>query len=315
MLTQKKISIVVVCYNDAGSVYEMYRRVVMSMESVSPNYEIIYVNDKSPDNAYEVLKEVAGRDKRFIVINHSRNFGGQVAYTTGMRYATGDAVMLLDGDIQDPPELFPQFVKKWLEGYDIVYGIRERRDGSIIKRIGYKIFYRIFKYFSYINIPLDAGDFSLIGRRALDAINSFPEVDRYIRGMRAYIGFQSIGIPYVRAERFSGVSNNSFVWLVKWARKIIFSFSYQPLEWVAYFAGTVTVLAAFAIVFYLLLAIFREPPSGFLTLLVGVLFLGAVQLMSLAVIAEYLGRIFEEVKHRPIGIIDEIINGHSDLKK
>ncbi len=308
MLTNKKISIVVVCYNDAGSVHEMHRRVTEVMKGITQNYEIIYVNDKSPDNAYEVLKGVADKDKRFVVIHHSRNFGGQVAYTTGMRYASGDAAILLDGDIQDPPEMFPDLVKKWLEGYTIVYGVRERRKGNFFKVFCYRIFYRVFQRMSSIHIPLDAGDFSLIDRRALDIINNFSEVDRYIRGMRAYVGFKSIGIPYTRQERFSGTSNNSFIWLVKWARKIIFSFSYEPLEWIAYLAGFVTFLAGLGIIIYISLSLWFGAPSGFLTILVSVLFLGAVQLFSIAVIAEYLGRIFEEVKHRPIGIIDEIFN-------
>lgn len=310
MLTNKKISIVVVCYNDAGSVHEMYRRVTEVMKGITQNYEIVYVNDRSPDNAYEVLKEVASRDKRFIVINHSRNFGSQIAYTTGMRYASGDAVILLDGDIQDPPELFPEFVKQWLLGNQIVYGIRTRRKGGIIKRILYKIFYRIFRSVSYLDIPLDAGDFSLIDRRVLDVINSFTEVDRYIRGLRAYVGFKSIGISYTRQERFSGVSASGFMYLLRWAKKIIFSFSYQPLEWIAYLAGMVTILAGVGIVVYVSLAFWFGAPSGFLTVLVAVLFLGAVQLFSIAVIAEYLGRIFEEVKHRPIGIVDEIFNDY-----
>ncbi|OHA06395.1 MAG: hypothetical protein A2934_03540 [Candidatus Sungbacteria bacterium RIFCSPLOWO2_01_FULL_47_10] len=314
MLTSKKISIVIVCYNDAGSVHEMLKRVRGVMDGITRNYEIIYVNDKSPDNAYDVLKVEAAKDKRLIVINHSRNFGGQAAYTSGMKYATGEAAILLDGDLQDPPELFSEFVKKWLDGHDIVYGIRKRREGTTIRRIGYKIFYRIFKHLSYINIPLDAGDFSLISRRALDVINGFPEVDRYIRGIRAYVGFKTIGIPYVRQDRFAGESNNSFVWLIRWAKKIIFSFSYQPLEWIAYLAVLVTVLAGLGIVFYIGLAFFLEPPSGFLTLLIAVLFLGAIQLISLAVIAEYLGRIFEEVKHRPVGIVDEVINDYKNIK-
>lgn len=308
MLTHKKISIVVVCYNDAGSVHEMYRRVTEVMKSITENYEIIYVNDKSPDNAYEVLKEVAAKDKRFIVIHHSRNFGNQVAYTTGMKYASGDAAILLDGDIQDPPEMFSELVKKWLEGYAIVYGVRERREGNPLKNFCYQLFYRIFQRMSSINIPLDAGDFSLIDRRALDIINNFPEVDRYIRGMRAYVGFKSIGIPYTRQERFSGVTNNSLLWLMRWAKKIIFSFSYEPLEWIAYCAALVTFLAGLGIVVYIFLSLWLGAPSGFLTILVSVLFLGAVQLFSIAVIAEYLGRIFEEVKHRPTGIIEEIFN-------
>ena len=309
MLTDKKISIIIVCYNDAGSVEEMHRRVTDIMKEISMNYEIICVNDHSPDNSREVLFELSKRDKKVIVLNHSRNFGSQVAYTTGMRYADGDAAILLDGDLQDPPELFPEFVKKWLSGCLIVYGSRVRREGNPLYGAFYKIFYRIWRSLSYVSIPIDAGDFSLIDRRALDVINSFSEVDRYIRGLRAYVGFKSAGIPYVRQKRFSGESGMNFFTLLRWAKKMIFSFSYQPLEWISYLAATVTVLAGIGIVIYVSLAIFFHPPSGFTTILVAVLFLGAIQLFSLAVMAEYLGRIFEEIKRRPIGIIEDIFNG------
>lgn len=312
MLTDKKISIVVVCYNDGGSVEEMHRRVTEVMKNITPHWELIYANDASPDNALEVLREVAKRDKHLIVLNHARNFGSQVAYTSGMRYATGDAVILLDGDLQDPPELFPEFVKKWLAGYDIAYGERKDRKASLPMRIFYKAFYRIFRKLSYINIPLDAGDFSLISRRALDVINDFPEVDRYIRGLRAYVGFKSVGIPYVRDERYSGVSGNSLLGNFKWAKRMIVAFSYKPLELISYVAAIVTVLAGIAIVAYTVMYFFFSAPQGFLTTLAFTLFLGAVQLLCLSVIAEYLAKIYEEVKHRPIGIVSEIIN---DYKK
>lgn len=312
MLTDKKISIVVICWNDAGSVKEMHRRITEVMSGITPNWELIYVNDASPDNALDVLREVAAKDKHLIVLNHSRNFGGQVAYTTGMRYADGDAVILLDGDIQDPPELFPEFVKQWLAGYTIVYGHRTRRKASLLMRFFYKAFYRVFRKMSYINIPLDAGEFSLIDRKALDIINGFGEVDRYIRGMRAYVGFRSIGVPYTRDERFSGVSTNSFFELFRWAKRFIVAFSYKPLELISYVAGVVTVLAGMAIVVYTALYFFYPAPRGYLTMFVFMLFLGAVQLLSLSVIAEYLARIYEEVKHRPIGIVSEIINGRSN---
>ncbi|MEK9170261.1 MAG: glycosyltransferase family 2 protein, partial [Patescibacteria group bacterium] len=300
MLTNKKISIIVICYNDAGSVREMYGRVNKIMSSITADYEIVYVNDRSPDNALEILRELAGKDKRLIVINHSRNFGNQAAYTTGMRYAIGDAVILLDGDLQDPPELFPEFVKKWLDGYKVVYGMRTKRKGGLIRRICYKIFYRIFKKLSYLDIPLDAGDFSLIDREVLDIINGeFKEVDRYIRGMRAYAGFKSIGIPYTRAERFAGVSNNSFMWNVMWAKRLLVSFSYKPLEWISYIAGFVMICSVLTILVYIPYTYFVPAPPGFLTTLLVILFLGSVQLLSLSVIAEYLARIFEEIKHRP----------------
>ncbi len=312
MLTDKKISIVAVCYNDAGSIKEMHRRVTEVMKTVTPNYELIFVNDRSPDNTRAILQELAREDKRVIGINHARNFGSQIAYTTGMRYCSGDAVILLDGDIQDPPELFPEFVKKWLAGYAIVYGQRVKRKGNIFRRAGYKIFYRIFRKLSYIDVPLDAGDFSLIDRRALDVINSFSEVDRYIRGLRAAVGFKTIGVPYTRQERFSGETTNSFLANFRWAKRMIFAFSYRPLELISWVAGMVTLLSMAMIVFYLILYIFFSAPSGFLTLLIFVLFLGAIQLLSLSVIAEYLAKIFEETKRRPIGIIEDIFNDYKE---
>lgn len=312
MLTNKKISIVVVCYNDAGSIEEMHRRVTNVMKEITPNYELIFVNDRSPDNTRVILQKLAREDKRVIGINHARNFGSQVAYTTGMRYCSGEAVILLDGDIQDPPELFPEFVKKWLEGYAIVYGERIKRKGNIFRRAGYKIFYRIFRKLSYIDIPLDAGDFSLIDRRALDVINSFSEVDRYIRGLRAAVGFKTIGVPYTRQERFSGETTNSFLTNFRWAKRMILAFSYRPLELISWIAGMVTLLSLAMILFYFVLYLFFSAPSGFLTLLIFILFLGSIQLLSLSVIAEYLAKIFEETKHRPIGIIEDIFNDYKN---
>lgn len=311
MLTDKKISIIVICYNDGGSVREMYRRVTEVMRQVSPNYELIYVNDKSPDNAMEVLRQVAGQDRRVIVISHARNFGGQAAYTTGLKYCTGDAAILLDGDIQDPPELFPELVKQWNEGYDVVYGERIRRKGNWFWRLCYKIFYRIFKKMAYLNIPLDASDFGLMSRRVIDAINTMPENDRYIRGLRAWVGYKSIGIPYTRAERFSGVSNNSFLWSVTWAKRLILSFSYKPLEWISYLAGFMVVVSAVTIV-GIIIAHFAlgTAPRGIDTILVVSLFMGALQLLCFSVIAEYLARMFEEIKARPKNLVDEIINDY-----
>lgn len=312
MLTDKKISVIVVCYNDGGSVREMHRRVTEVMKTITPNYEIIYVNDYSPDNALEILKDLAQKDKRLIVINHSRNFGNQAAYTSGMRYCTGDVALTIDGDIQDPPELFKEFVQKWLEGYKVVYGRRTKRKSGFVRTALYKIFYRTLRGLSYINIPLDAGDFALIDRQVLNIINNdFKEVNRYIRGMRAYVGFRNLGIPYTHTERFSGVSNFTFWQYVQWAKKFIISFSYKPLEWISYAAGLVTAFTFSAIAIYILLAIFIATPRWPLTTLI-ILFLGSVQLLSLSVIAEYLARIFEEVKHRPEAIISEIIN---DYKK
>lgn len=309
MLTDKKISIIVICYNDGGSVREMYRRVTEAMVDVTPHYEIVYVNENSPDGAEEILRGLAAQDQRLIVINHTRNFGSQQAYTSGLSICTGDAAILLDGDIQDPPELFPELIKKWLEGYLIVYGIRARRKGSIIRRAGYKIFYRIFRAVSDIPMPLDAGEFGLIDRRVINLVNQMPEADRFIRGLRAWTGFNSTGISYTRAERYSGQTNLTFMDNVRWAKKMIFAFSSQPLEWISYLAGAVTVLSSIGIIIYIALAfIYHASPKGFMTLLVSILFLGAIQLLCLSIIGEYIGRMYQEMKRRPHFVIRDIIN-------
>ena len=318
MLTDKKISIIAICYRDAGCIREMHKRVTEVMKRITPNYELVYVNDSSPDNAMEVLRELAEKDKKLVVFSHSRNFGGQAAYTTGLEYCAGDAAILLDGDIQDPPEIFPEFVKKWQEGYDGVYGERVARKGSHLWNFFYKLFYRLFQRMAYIKVPIDAGDFSLMDRKVIDIINRMPERERHIRGLRAWAGFRSIGIPYTRSEPWDGrKSNNSFFWSVLYAKKLIESFSFKPLEWISYIAGIVTVLAAGTTAFYVGLAFFVPPPRGFLTLLVIILFLGSVQLLSLSVIADYLGKIFEEVKRRPKSIVSEAINysGQKELNK
>ncbi len=315
MLTDKKISIVIVCYNDAGSVKEMYRRVTKVMKQITPNYEIVYVNDKSPDNALDILREIASHDKRLIVMSHSRNFGGQAAYASGLRYVTGDAVITLDGDIQDPPELFPELIKRWLEGYKVVYGIRERREeGNAIRGFFYKAFYRVFRKLSNI-MPLDASDFALIDREALDVLNSMPEVDRYMRAMRAFVGFKSIGIPYTHMERFAGKTNFNFFGYIRFAKGLIFSFSKRPIEWIFHLALGVGALSVASIFFYIFSAIFVSAPSLSVTILVVALFLGAIQMFSLSIIAEYLLRTFDETKHRPSAIIDEIINDYRDYKR
>lgn len=312
MLTDKKLSVIVICYNDGGSVREMYCRVTAAMDTITPHYEIIYVNENSPDGAEGVLRGLAAQDRRLVVINHTRNFGGQQAYTTGLWYATGDAALMLDGDLQDPPELFPRMVQLWLEGNFIVYGIRERRRGNIIRRASYKIFYRVLRALAEIDIPLDASDFGLIDRRVIDAINAMPESNRFIRGLRAWTGFKSIGIPYTRDVRFSGATNYTFMDNIRYAKRLIFAFSFKPLEWISYLASAVTVFAGIGLIVYLILALTTDVPPGWPTLIIATLFLGAIQLFCLSIIGEYLGRVYQEVKRRPHAIVHSIINGPAD---
>ncbi len=307
MLTERSIAIVVACYNDAGSVGEMIKRIHACMKTVTPNYEIIYLNDASPDNAQDVLNETLKGEPRLTVVTHSRNFGSQNVFTSGILQSKSDAVVIMDGDLQDPPELIAQFVEKWLAGYDVVYGVREKRKASPIMQAAYKIFYRIYKSMSYVNIPLDAGDFSLLDRKVADVLAAMPERDRFLRGMRAWVGFKQIGVPYVRQERFSGQSTNSLMDNIRWAKKGIFSLTYMPLEWISYLAAFLVVVNAIAILIYVVFYFRIGAPSGFMTQLVVTLFIGAIQLLCLSVIAEYLGRIFEEVKQRPRFIVKSVL--------
>lgn len=313
MLTRKKISAIPIAYKDEGNIRELYKRLTKTLKEITPNYEIVYVNDASPDKSQEILASLAKKDKHLTVICHSRNFGAQSAFTTGMKYATGDAVVIMDGDLQDPPSLIKEFVKKWLGGFQVIYGVRRKREKSLGRfwEDIYHLFYVIFNRLSYIKVPLDTGDFSLMDRVVVDHINSLPEKDRFVRGLRAWVGFKQTGVEYIRPERFSGPgvsTNNIFKGLV-WARKAIFSFSYAPLEWVFYLAFGSVLISLLAICIYLALYIFHpSAPRGFMTTLLAVLFMGSIQLTTLAIISEYLRRIFEEVKNRPHAITESIIN-------
>jgi len=311
VLTGKTISVVVVCYLDAGSVREMYRRLTEALSEITPSYEIIYVNDNSPDNAEELLAELAAQDPRLTVISHSRNFGSQMAFTSGMERSTGDAVILMDGDLQDPPEVIPDLVRKWLAGYDVVYGVREQRSEGRVMQAARKAFYRLYRRLSYLEMPLDAGDFSILSRRVVEAMLLMPERDRFLRGLRTWVGFRQTGIPYTRAERFAGQSTNSLLDNIRWAKRGIFSFSYQPLEMISLLAFAATLLTGVAVVIYMTFYfIFPAAPRGFMTLLIAILFLGSLQLFCLSILAEYMGRIFEEVKRRPAYIVRRVINDH-----
>ena len=311
MLTDKMISVVVACYRDAGNVREMYSRLTSVLPQVTASYEIIFVNDNSPDNAEELLLDIAAQDAHVTVISHSRNFGSQMAFTSGMRQSLGDAVILMDGDLQDPPETIPMLIAEWARGYDVVYGVREQRRENPLMEGARKLFYRLYRRLSYIDVPVDAGDFSVMSRRVVDAMLQMPERDRFLRGLRSWVGFRQTGVPYVRAARFAGESTNSLLENVRWAKRGIFSFSYRPLELISLMALMVTFLAGAAIVVYFILYfVIPNAPRGYLTLLVAILLLGAVQLFSLSIIAEYLGRVFEEVKQRPPFIVRAIANDH-----
>lgn len=307
---RKRLSAIIVCYRDALAVPIMYARLTSVFQELPVDYEIIFVNDASPDNAAEVLAELAAADKRVVVINHSRNFGSQSGFTSGMHVATGDAVVLLDGDLQDPPELIPRFYEKWLEGYEVVYGNRVKRNASRVLQVSYKAFYRIFRAASYVPIPLDAGDFSLIDRRVVEVLKSLPENNRFLRGLRAWVGFRQTGVPYVRPERMFGRTTNSFIRNAGWARRAIFSFSYVPLDIITWLGAVTVALSLLGIVVQVALH-FLVPaaaPSGFTTLIVLILFLAGLQLLSLSVIGSYQAHMYDEIKRRPSYVVESILN-------
>ena len=312
-LARKKLSAIIACYRDELAVPVMYGRLTAVLQKIGVAYEIIFVNDCSPDNTAGVLAELAAKDKQVIVINHTRNFGSQSAFTSGMRIATGDAVILLDGDLQDPPELIEQFFYKWQDGYAIVYGIRVQRQTTVFMQFAYKVFYRLLRSLSYVPIPLDAGEFSLIDRRAVDVLNRLPEVNRLLRGLRAWVGFKQAGIPYVRPERKFGRTTNSLLNNFKWAQKAIFSFSYVPLDFISWLALLSVAISFIGIIFQVAGRIFfpQIVHGGFTTLIILILFMGGIQLLCISITGSYLGHIYDEVKRRPPYVVESILNAPS----
>jgi glycosyltransferase involved in cell wall biosynthesis len=305
----RKVSAVIACYRDGQAIPIMAERLKNTFQRIGCDYEIIFVNDGSPDDSQEVLERLTPTDPKIKAITHSRNFGSQAAFTSGMRRAKGDACVLLDGDLQDPPELIEEFYKKWMEGFDVVYGVRERREMPRLWEFAYKAFYRLFQRLAYVRVPVDAGDFSLIDRKVMTVLNHLPERDRFMRGLRAWTGFRQTGVPYVRPERMFGRSTNSLLSNFRWAKKGIFSFSYIPLELISLAALLVASLAIVAIIAQIIGRLLDPTvPQGVSLIIVVCLFLGAIQLFSLAFIAEYLAKIFEEVKGRPHYIVAKVLN-------
>jgi glycosyltransferase involved in cell wall biosynthesis len=305
-----RLSAVIPCYREAESIPVMHERLSAVFGELGVDYEIIFVDSGSTDNTPEVLAELAARDSRVTVVYHTRAFGSQSAYSSGMRLSTGDAVILLDGDLQDPPELIPAMVARWREGYQVVYGERVRREGPALMNAARKAFYRVFERLSYVSMPLDAGDFSLLDRRVVDAINALPETHRFVRGLRAFVGYRQIGVPYERPERLFGRSSNNLLANLGWARRAIISFSYVPLDLIGWLALLTTAASLVAAIVEIVLKIVDPgaAPKGYATLIVVVLFVGGVQMICFSVIGSYLAHMYEEVKARPPYILDRVLN-------
>ncbi|MCU0666692.1 MAG: glycosyltransferase family 2 protein [Candidatus Omnitrophica bacterium] len=303
----KKISAIIACYKDEQAIPIMHKRLTDVFNKIGCGYEIIFINDGSPDNSEAVLKQLVNKDAHVVAVNHSRNFGSQMAFTSGMDIASSDGVVLLDGDLQDPPELIEQFYNKWLEGFDVIYGVRIKREAPIFMQIAYKLFYRLFHQISYVQVPLNAGDFSLIDKKAVEVLKNMPERDRFIRGLRAWAGFKQTGVSYVRPERMFGKSTNNFLKNFSWAMKGIFSFTYVPLELMTLLSLVTFFLSMIGIIAQIIIKIITpSAPQGFTTVLVVVLFIGSIQLLGISVLGQYIGKIFEEVKQRPRYIVKSI---------
>jgi nucleoside-diphosphate-sugar epimerase/glycosyltransferase involved in cell wall biosynthesis len=298
---RRSLSAIVACYMDEQAIPIMYQRLADTMQKLDIDYEIIFVNDGSPDECAARILELSKTDPRVLGINHSRNFGSQMAFRSGMEMSVMQACVLLDGDLQDPPELIEKFFEKWVEGADVVYGRRVAREMSPVWGLLYKAFYRVFAKFSYVNIPHDAGDFSLIDRRVVGWLLLCPERDLFLRGLRAYVGFRQTGVDYFRPKRMFGESTNNLLKNLEWAKRGIFSFSNTPLKLLT--AGGVLLLAL-SLGLGLALAVVRlwfpgAAPPGVTTLLLFSLFFGAINLFAVGLVGEYVAKIMEEVKGRP----------------
>lgn len=298
---RRSLSAIVACYKDEQAIPVMHQRLTDTFRKLDIDYEIVFVDDCSPDDCARVIRELSERDSHIIGISHSRNFGSQMAFRSGMELSTMDGVVLLDGDLQDPPELIEQFYEKWEAGYDVVYGRRVRREMFWISGLMYKLFYRVFAAFSYVQIPLDAGDFSLIDRRVAGWLLNCPERDLFVRGLRAYVGFKQTGVDYIRPERMFGRSTNNLLKNIGWAKKGIFSFSDTPLTMLTTLGVVLLGLSTLAAIGSALIRLFfpELAPRGATTLQILILMFGSFNIFAIGLVGEYVAKIMAEVKGRP----------------
>ncbi len=304
------LSVVVPCANEQEVLPETNRRLLALLEAMPLDFEIIYVDDGSSDSTPELLRELQAQDERVRVVRFSRNFGHQVAITAGLGYASGDAVVVIDADLQDPPELIAEFVKRWRDGYNVVYGVRTERDGeTAFKLWTAKIFYRFINRLSDTRIPLDTGDFRLMDRTVVQALLNMPERDRFVRGMVSWLGFSQIAVPYRRSPRLAGSTKYPLFKMLRFAVDGIVSFSAVPLRLATWLGLLSAGLAVLGILWALVEKMLGVPGliKGWTSILIAVLFIGGAQLVCLGIIGEYIGRIYGESKRRPLYVVREIM--------
>lgn len=308
----KKISIVIPMYYEEEVANECYGRIKKVLSSISNyTYEIIFVNDGSKDKTLEILDDISSKDKNVKVISFSRNFGHQAAVTAGIKHVTGDVVLIIDADLQDPPELIPEMLKLWEQGNEVIYGKRKSREGeSKFKLLTAKMFYKTLNALSDVEIPKDTGDFRLVDRKVIDVVNSMPEHNKFLRGLFSWVGFKQIPFEYERKERFAGKTKYPLKKMLKLASDGIISFSTKPLKLVGGL-GIISIILSLAILIYSLVSyIFslNNLTPGWTSIMVAITLFSGVQLLSIWIIAEYIARIYDETKNRPQYIVDKKIN-------
>jgi dolichol-phosphate mannosyltransferase len=304
------LSVVVPMYYEEGVAEECYKRLSKVMVNNNYNYELVFINDGSKDKTLEILNRIAQMDKNVKIINFSRNFGHQIAVTAGVDAALGDAIVIIDADLQDPPELITDMIALWNQGYDVVYAKRKKRQGETwFKLKTAKYFYKFLNSMSDIEIPKDTGDFRLIDRKVADAFIAMPEKNRFIRGMISWVGFNQIAIEYVRDERFAGETKYPLKKMIKFAKDGIIAFSSKPLRMITTL-GLFSVVLSFIVLVYSLLSKFigTNVTRGWTSLMVAITFFCGVQMLSLGIVGEYISRIYDEIKGRPLYIVKDKIN-------
>lgn len=302
------LSVVVPVFNEAENLPELYGRLLGAMSAIGEAWELVFVDDGSRDGSRDILRRLADDDARVVVVELARNFGHQTAISAGLEHSRGDGVIVMDADLQDPPEVLPQFVARWREGHDVVYAVRASRKEPWLKRAAYSAFYRLLQRVANVEIPLDAGDFCIMDRRVVDLLTGMPERNRFVRGIRSWVGLSQVGLPYERQARHAGRPKYTFTRLVYLALDGLVSFSYLPLRVITALGLAVSLIAIVAAVLYTIqkLTVGLSPP-GFATLIVAVLFLAGIQLCTIGVIGEYVGRIFDEVKRRPLYVVRQVL--------
>ncbi len=303
-----EISVVVPVYNEEESVPEVHRRLTGVLAAITASYEIVLVDDGSHDRSWELIRGIAAKDPRVRGISFSRNFGHQAAFTAGLDNVDGDAVVIMDGDLQDPPELIPELVARWREGYDVVYAVRAKREGeTVFKLATAAAFYRVLHRITSVNIPIDTGDFRLMSRKAADAFRRMREHHRFTRGMVSWLGFKQVGVEYLRASRHAGETKYTMRKMLRLASDGLTSFSYLPLQLASWLGVAVSALASVALAVALGMKAAGAALAWVWPAIAGLALLGGVQLIALGLLGEYVGRIFDDVRGRPLYLLRETV--------